>query len=288
MVDQKLRVAAVQMKFAPTVEANLAKIDLAVAEAKQRQADVVLLPETAVTGYRFDFAALTAELVRDAVNAVGKIAERQGINVLVGMPIFRGPRLYNCLLAFNRTGRPFYCYAKNQLTPDDTKVFAPGNAIALFKIDRVSVTTVICHERRYPELVRLAVMAGAQVLFHPNAGLDSLKVSRAKRGGRDGVVARAFENSIYYVFANSVGPQGGAKWSAGDSKIVAPDGSLFALADNENESVIVADLDLTKADRCYAVRSMQHPRFLGADWRAMVAKVKRQARESSEAFLADL
>ena len=63
----------------------------------------------------------------------------------------------------------------------------------------------------------------AQIVFHPNAGLDRLAVSRAKRGGRDGIAVRAFENQVFYVFANSVGPQGSGLWSAGDSKIVAPD-----------------------------------------------------------------
>ena len=78
-------------------------------------------------------------------------------------------------------------------------------------------------------------MAGAQIVFHPNAGMDALPVSRAKRHGRDGIPVRAFENAVYYVFANSVGPQGDGKWSAGDSKIVAPDGSFLQLADNRRE-----------------------------------------------------
>src|SRR6185503_15340079 len=98
-----------------------------------------------------------------------------------------------------------------------------------------------------PELVRLATMAGARILFHPNAGLDSLAVSRAKRGGRDGIAVRAFENAIFYVFANSIGSQGGGRWSAGDSKIVAPDGHVLRLADNRTEAIIVADLDLRMA-----------------------------------------
>jgi hypothetical protein len=32
--------------------------------------------------------------------------------------------------------------------------------------------------------------------FHPNAGLDPLAVSRKKRGGRDGISVRAFENAV--------------------------------------------------------------------------------------------
>ena len=102
--------------------------------------------------------------------------------------------------------------------------------------------------------------------------------------GKDGVAARAFENAIYYVFANSVGRQGGGRWSAGDSKIVAPNEQVLALADNESEAVLVATLDLAKATRSYAERSMEHPRFLAADWKRMVAKVRKQAAAASAEF----
>jgi len=92
------------------------------------------------------------------------------------------------------------------------------------------------------------------------------------------IATRAFENAIYYVFANSVGPQTRGKWSAGDSKIVAPDQRVLQLADNENETVLVASLDLTKATRIYAQRSREHPRFRASHWRAIIRAVRDQAR----------
>jgi predicted amidohydrolase len=148
----------------------------------------------------------------------------------------------------------------------------------------VPATAIICHERRYPELVRLPVMAGARIVFHPNAGLDGLAVSRAKRRGRDGMPVRAFENAVFYVFANSVGPQGGGKWSAGDSKIVAPDGSFLQQADNRRESVVIADLDLSLATRKYALDSLQHPRFLARHWRRLLPELRRRVRASDRRF----
>jgi len=200
--------------------------------------------------------------------------------VLLGSPMFRRGLLQNCLVVLDRAGRLIHCYAKCHLTEADRRVFKPGNAVALFEIDGVTVTAIICHERRYPELVRLAVMAGARILFHANAGLDSLRVSRQKRGGRDGIAVRAFENAIYYVFANSVGPQSNGKWSAGDSKIVGPDGRCLRLADNQSETIIAADLDLTRATGSYARESMAAPHFLSAHWKRMVALVCRQAEQS--------
>jgi predicted amidohydrolase len=272
------------MRFDRTIDLNLARIERLLNEATRQRTDAVLFPECAVTGYDYDFSALRRAEIREALTAVGRMAAARRVNLLIGSPVFAGRKLYNCLVVFGRGGHVVHCYAKCQLTPDDQQHFAPGDAIGLFAIDGVTATTVICHERRYPELVRLAVMAGAQILFHPNAGMDRLSVSRAKRGGRDGVAVRAMENAIYYVFANSVGPQGGGKWSAGDSKIVGPDERVLKQADNQSESVLVARLDLSKATRRYALRSMEHPRFLHGAWRAMVRAVRQQAARSRLPF----
>jgi predicted amidohydrolase len=223
--------------------------------------------------------------MNDALRAVGQMAARHRINLLVGSPVFRKGRWQNCLVVFNRAGRAVFCYAKCQLTAADRRFFRPGNSIALFKLDGVWATAIICHERRYPELVRLAAMAGAKVLFHPNAGMDSLAISRRKRGGRDGIAVRAFENAIYYVFANSVGRQRGGKWSAGDTKIVAPDGRVLRLANHRDEAVLPADLDLSLATRKYAVESLEHPRFLCGLWREMLQAVRRQARVDARHLL---
>jgi predicted amidohydrolase len=272
------------MKFAPTIAENLVKIEQLLGEAARRHADAVLLPECATTGYAYDFSRLRPSEIACALATVSRMAARFRMNVLLGSPVFCCDKLHNCLVVFDRQGAVVHCYAKCHLHELDRKHFVPGNAVALFEIDGICATTVICHERRYPELVRLAVMAGARILFHPNAGMDSLVVSRRKRAGRDGIVARAFENAIYYVFANSVGPQGAGLWSAGDSKIVGPDERVLGLADNCNEVVIMANLDPSKATGIYARRGLTNPPFLTPHWKRMVDVVRRQAAKSSLAY----
>jgi predicted amidohydrolase len=199
--------------------------------------------------------------------------------VLVGSLTFAGRKRFNSLVVFDRRGRTVFCYSKIHLTARDARFFTPGNALAFFHLAGVPCTAIICHERRYPELVRLPVMLGAQIVFHANAGLDSLPVSKSKRHGRDGIPIRAFENEVYYVFANSVGRQGAGRWSAGDSKIVAPDSRLLALANNRDETVIQAKLDLARAGRKYAREAMQEPAFLRIHWKTMLAACRRQLRQ---------
>jgi N-carbamoylputrescine amidase len=264
------------MKFRRTVTENVEIIRRLVGEAGRAGSDAVLFPECALTGYNVDFHKLERLEVEDGLKAVSAAARAHRCNVLIGAPTFARGRLLNSLVVINRKGRETFRYHKIHLTPRDAEFFTPGNRVAFFRIDGVPCTAILCHERRFPELVRLPVMMGAQIVFHPNAGLDALAVSKAKRGGRDGIAVRAFENQVFYVFANSVGPQGGGLWSAGDSKIVAPGSQVLALANNRDEMLIHARLDLSQAGRRYALEALREPAFLRAHWKSMLAACRRQ------------
>jgi len=271
-----LHITAAQLKFRRTVPENVELILRLVAETARAGSDVVLFPECALTGYNLDFHRFARGEVEDGLKTVAEAARAHRCNVLVGSPTFARGRWFNSLLLFDRQGRESFRYHKIHLTTRDAEFFAPGNSVAFFRIDSVPCTTIICHERRFPELVRLPVMMGAQIIFHPNAGLDALAVSKTKRGGRDGIGVRAFENQVFYVFANSVGSQGGGLWSAGDSKMVAPDSQVLALANNRDEMLIHARIDLSLAGRKYAREALRKPRFLRAHWNAMLAACRRQ------------
>src|SRR5690242_6979579 len=276
MKPAKLQVAAVQMKFRSAIRENVERIVEVIHSAARDGADAILFPECAITGYQHTFKKLKPSSVVAGCAAVARAAREARCNVLVGSPTLRGRQWFNSLLVFNRRGRRVFQYSKIHLTPQDARFFTPGNSLAFFRLDGIPATAIICHERRYPELVRLPVMMGAQIVFHSNAGLDSLAVSRAKRGGRDGIAVRAFENQVFYVFANSVGPQGNGLWSAGDSKIVAPDSRVLAQADNRSETVIQVELDLAQARRKYARDALNQPLFLRHAWRRMLALCRRQ------------
>ncbi len=239
----RLVIAAAQMKFRAAIADNVSWMTEAIHSSAKAGADVILFPECAVTGYNCDFAAVSPAQVGAALRSIARAARAAGCHVLVGSPTFAGRRRFNSLVVFDRRGRMVFRYSKIHLTARDARFFSPGNALAFFPLAGVPCTAIICHERRYPELVRLPVMLGAQIVFHPNAGLDSLPVSKSKRLGRDGMAVRAFENEVYYVFANSVGRQGAGLWSAGDSKIVAPDSRVLALANNRDETVIQAEVE---------------------------------------------
>jgi len=282
MPAKVLQIAAAQLKFRRTLPENVDLIRRLIAEAARAGTDVILFPECALTGYNMDFHKTARSEIENGLKLVSDAARVHRCHILIGSPTFARGRRFNSLLVFDRQGRETFRYHKIHLTPRDAKFFTPGNSIAFFHIDGVPCTAIICHERRFPELVRLPVMMGAQIVFHPNAGLDALAVSKTKRGGRDGIAVRAFENQVFYIFANSVGPQGGELWSAGDSKIVGPDSQVLALANNRDEMLIHACLDLSLAGRTYAREALQRPKFLRAHWKALLAACRSQVAGTSD------
>lgn len=279
MKASRLAIAVAQMKFRAAVSENVSWIIEIIHSSAKAGADAILFPECAVTGYNRDFARISRSEIGGALRTIASEARAAQRYVLVGSPTFKGRKRFNSLVVLDPRGRKVFCYSKIHLTARDRRFFTSGNTLAFFRVAGVPCTAMICHERRYPELVRLPVMLGAQIVFHPNAGLDSLAVSKRKRHGRDGIAVRSFENEVYYVFANSVGPQGAGLWSAGDSKIVAPDSRLLALANNRDETVIHAELDLSLAGRKYARDALQRPAFLRRHWKEMLAACRRQLRQ---------
>jgi predicted amidohydrolase len=84
------------------------------------------------------------------------------IYAIVGMPVREGEKLYNSAVVFAPTGRIVERYHKLQLAeswPD------PGDHLSMFRVDGVPCSIIVCHDERYPELVRLPVLAGSRVVF---------------------------------------------------------------------------------------------------------------------------
>jgi predicted amidohydrolase len=276
MKPNRLVVAVAQMKFRAAIRDNVWFIAETIHRSAEKGSEVVLFPECAVTGYNCDFDEIAPGEVEAGLQTIAGAARAARSYVLVGSPSFTKRNRFNSLVVFDPHGKQIFRYSKIHLTARDKRFFTPGNKLALFRVAGIPCTAIICHERRYPELVRIPVMLGAQIVFHANAGLDSLEVSKDKRRGRDGIAVRAFENQVFYLFANSVGPQGQGLWSAGDSKIVSPDSRVMALANNRDETVIQAELDVSSADRKYAREALQQPAFLRAHWKQMLSACRRQ------------
>jgi predicted amidohydrolase len=265
----RLRVAAVQMRSTRDLASNLRKIEMHIGHCAEDGARVVVFPECALTGY-FDndyMRAVSAEQLAEAEKRIAEACRNHAVCAIVGTPHREEDRLYNSAVVFTSNGGILARYHKVQLAESWP---AAGDQLLVFKIDGVPASIIICHDERYPELVRLPVLAGARVVFclSHESGLDQESKLIPYRAQ---IQARAVENTVFVVQANAPA-NADATGSHGQSRLIAPDGNLIEEASMFGEDVISATLDLQRATGRQAQQSIDRGP-LGDWWRAGVTRV---------------
>jgi predicted amidohydrolase len=265
-----LKVAAVQMRSTRDLAKNIQKIEEQLARCASDGVRVVAFPECALTGY-FDDAfmqSISDEQLADAEKQLGRACRAHDIYATIGTPHREGDRLHNSALVIGPRGDIVARYHKLQLAESWPKA---GNELLVFHVDGVPATIIICHDERYPELVRLPVLAGARVVFYLSheSGLDKESKLAPYRAQ---IQARAVENTVYVVQANAPA-NADATGSHGQSRLIAPDGNVISEASIFGEDVVAATLELERATGRQAQQSIDRGP-LGDWWRAGVARVR--------------
>jgi predicted amidohydrolase len=248
---------------------NVRKIKEHLARCARDGVRVVAFPECALTGY-FDnpyMQSISAEELANAERHLAHTCREHDIYAIIGTPTCDADQLYNSAIVIDPSGEILLRYHKVQLAESWP---AAGSELYVFPIDGVPASIIICHDERYPELVRLPVLAGARLVFclSHESGLDKeskLVPYRAQ------VQARAVENTVYLVQANAPA-NADATGSHGQSRLIAPDGNLVQEASMFGEDVLTATLDMKQATGRQAQQSIDRGP-LGDWWRAGVARV---------------
>jgi predicted amidohydrolase len=258
-----VRVAAVQFAVTEDVEANLATCLRMTDQAAAEGAQVVVLPEFCnhVSWYddREHARRMAQTLEGPFVTALADRARTHGIHLMA-----------NCTLA-REDGRTT---GSNILMGPDGAILAVTDKQVLMGSERdhldpaVTASPIVetgfgrvglysCMDGVINETPRMLAVGGAQVLLN---SLNSFALDEASLH----VPVRAVENRVWVVAANKVGPLVPARsiamvaervgvpvemlHGAGESQIVAPDGTIVAMAPRTGEAVVVADIEVALAD----------------------------------------
>ena len=265
-----LRVAAVQMRSTRDLAENARRVRDHLRRCKADGARVAVFPECALTGY-FDeeyHRALRADELAEAERAVSAACRELDIYAVVGTTTRDGEKLFDSALVIDPRGRLIERYHKVQLAE---RWPAAGDQLSVFRVDGVPCSIIICHDERYPELVRLPVLAGARVVFYVSHE-SGLREEHKLGPYRAQVQARAVENTVYVVHANAPADEGGGG-SHGQSRVVAPDGRILREASMFKDEVIAETLDLSKATGAFALNSLRRGP-LGDWWADGVRRVR--------------
>src|SRR5439155_17071210 len=142
---------------------------------------------------------------------------------------------------FNSRGELNERYGKVMLAGE--KWATPGNHIAFFELEGVPSTVIICHDERYPELVRLPALHGARVLYYLSS--ESGMAEEGKLAPyRAQLMARAVENDVYVVAANTPGNVRDNTGSHGQSRIIQSDGNVPKEGSFYGDDILIETLDI--------------------------------------------
>ncbi|AMV35543.1 (R)-stereoselective amidase [Pirellula sp. SH-Sr6A] len=249
------RVSGIQtnVSFADT-QANLARMLDWLQKDEVAASDLIVFPECMLSGYCFssyDEAWPHAQSIPGpATDAIGDWCRQTGKFVAFGM-LERGAdgKLYNSCPLVGPNG-VVDCYRKIHLPYLGVDRFTSmgQQPYRSFDAGGLRVGVHICYDGSFPESSRCLALEGADLLILPTnwpPGADTFAKYLPN--------ARALENNVYFVSVNRVGTERGFRF-IGQSRFCDPNGNPLADAPHEDECVLTAEIDLSKARNKRLVR----------------------------------
>lgn len=266
-----MKVALLQQSNTGNREANIAKLSRNIAAASASGAELIVLQELHNGLY---FCQTEDTTVFDQAEPIpgpsteyfGQLAAAHGVVIVLSLFERRAAGLYhNTAVVIEKDGSIAGKYRKMHI-PDDPAYyekfyFTPGDLgfqpIAT-SVGKLGV--LVCWDQWYPEAARLMAMAGADVLIYPTAiGWESTDTEAEKQRQQDAWVTvqrgHAVANGLPVITCNRTGyeadPSGvtGGIQFWGHSFVAGPQGELLATAPDGEEIILMADIDLARAEQ---------------------------------------
>jgi NAD+ synthase (glutamine-hydrolysing) len=225
------------------LEGNRERILARLDEAKKAQADLVLFPELAVTGYPPEDLLLRPGFLRAAEGSLNEIARAtRGITALVGVPHFDRDLRNACAICAAGEVKAIYRkrFLPNYGVFDEYRYFAPARDLYLLELGDVLIGPTVCEDiwQPGPPATDLA-LAGAQLI----ANISASPFHVGKEREREQMLqTRARDNLCYVAFVNAVGGQDELIFD-GHSVVLDDDGEVLARAPGFEETLLVVDVD---------------------------------------------
>jgi len=236
-------------------EYNIKLMEKKIKEASQKDADLIVFPELALTGYLCrDLVYELAEPVPEGLSfqRIAKIVKRENVHVAFGM-IERSEKVsavtYNTAVLVGPSGFVGK-YRKMHLPThsvfEEKRYFRLGYENPVFKTNLGKIGMIICYDVYFPELTRILKLKGAQLIICISASPSTRRVFFEAL-----TVARAMENTVFLAFTNLVGIEDGLQFWGG-SRLVAPSGNVVAQAKYDEEDLILAKINYADMKRIEA------------------------------------
>ncbi len=253
----ELVVAAVQLNSQADPRQNLERCAALVERAKQRGAEVVLLPENfAFFGPEAEKRRIAEPLATGQIaGALRAMARENGLCVIGGgFPEQTSDPLrpHNTLLVVGSDGADLAVYRKIHLfdvvlgsagSYAESDATSAGSAVVVAGVAGFELGLSICYDLRFPELYRALSREGAEVLLVPAA----FTLHTGKDHWHVLLRARAIEAQAFVVAAAQHGAHPGGRQTYGHSLVADPWGTVIAEA-SDGVGLVTATLERARLE----------------------------------------
>ncbi len=219
------------------------------------EADLLVLPELAVSGYLFKDREAVRQLSETVPGPSSetfcRLADRTGCAFVYGYIERVGPLLYNSAL-FAAPGGVLRNYRKTHLFNTEKGQFYPGDdEYAVFDYKGASLGMLVCFDHMFPEAARSLALQGVEIVCHPsNLVLEGYAQLTTR--------VRSMENRIFWILANRTGTEKIDSMECtftGASQITSPSGAILAASGRSDEELVIIDIEPSEADNKRVSRS---------------------------------
>ena len=228
------------------VDGNTSRIVAAANEARDRyRADLVMLPELAVSGYPPEDLLFHSGMRLQVARSLERLKEEvRGITLIAGYPEYSGAKIFNSAIVI-RDGKVLANHRKaclpNYRVFDEKRYFTPGTDATILDINGVRAGVLVCEDAWDSAPARQAREKGAQVLLIINA--SPYEVDKQRMREQQVVRERIQETGIPVVFCNLIGGQDELVFD-GNSFVMDAKGAVTQRAPAFTEGMYVVDLGL--------------------------------------------
>ena len=183
-------------------------LDFSTRALQQHQADVVVFPELALTGYPPEDLLFRQQFLQQVEQAVADLHRNNpGLCLIFGAVSARNGQLFNSAI-ISQPDAALQFYAKQRLPNygvfDEQRYFTPGSAPCVVDVNGVKLGVTVCEDIWYPEPAREAVAAGAEIIVNLNA--SPFHASKTAERVAE-LQQRVAENNVPVCYVNLVGGQ---------------------------------------------------------------------------------
>lgn len=245
------RVACCQVPLAiGDRDANRDIVRAAVEGAAGNGAQVIVLPELASSGYVFadraELEALAEPRDGPTVTAWAELAATLGVTIVGGFPERAGAAVFNSAAIVDASGLRGV-YRKAHLWDTENAVFDLGDDLPLtIDTEHGRIGVMICYDVEFPEWVRAAALAGADLLCVPVNWPLLPRPAGERPTEQIRVLAGAGINRLPIAVCDRTGVERGVDWIGG-SIITDADGYPVAVAQFREPGTIISELDLAQS-----------------------------------------